>query len=648
MQDDQSQTGARPWHRSLAAWIPWVAAAGVLWARFLVLPSFVTPQNVDEAWALSLVYFFEHGAQAGTDYVFPYGPLGAFVTRAYDPAFFWPRYAWELVVKLVAVVFLLRALAEIPSRGWRLAAGALLFLFVPFQAEGPYLVALIACGMLLLGPTADRPGWRIVQVLFLAVVSLTKFNAFLLAFGAVALAEGVRRWRGYRGFLSPLPLYLAAFLGTWTLAGQRWGNLPQFFAHWLELARGYGEAMSLPARADELGVGIAALLLTGTLLAAVAWTNRRSPFHVGAALFLGWALALAWKHGFTRSDSSHVPGFFVVTAFLAVLLPRFLTRPAGRLALIGLLLLSALGDLLGRRSEPDKSYLAQSLQQSLGYCRDALAPAACKARLDAERAQSVPLYDLPVIRAAVGDSSVETLGYRQGAILLSGLNWQPRPVFHAYSAYTPALLRLNAAHFSGPAAPEYVLADLRPIDGRLAAGDDAPTLLAVLHSYYPVLSERMFVLLRRLPPDEEGPAAEPLEVCRRTIRLGEELSLTDLPGDYQTLTLTLTPTVVGAARGACYQRGPVHLRLRTASGRATEYRLVPATAAEGFLINPLVNSTSDYVRLYGPAAADRVLGFSVVAGGGDYRDQVGVVVRALPRLPCRTITAEAVERLLGP
>ena len=74
---------------------------------------------------------------------------------------------------------------------------------------------------------------------------------------------------------------------------------------------------------------------------------------------------------------------------------------------------------------------------------------------------------------------------------------------------------------------------------------------------------------------------------------------------------------------------------RSASGRTLQRRVIPAMAREGFLINPLVDTTDDYVRLYEPAGNDRVVSFSVTTAGDDFKDEVEVVVTALPRLPCR-------------
>src|SRR5689334_3228774 len=100
---------------------PWglvlVALTLVMWARFLVFPSLIAGNSLDPSWMQALAHFYRTGAQAGTDWVFTYGPLGSFATWAYDPDLYWQRYAWELVIKLATAVIICVSLAGLPARG---------------------------------------------------------------------------------------------------------------------------------------------------------------------------------------------------------------------------------------------------------------------------------------------------------------------------------------------------------------------------------------------------------------------------------------------------------------------------------------------------------------------------------------------------
>jgi hypothetical protein len=58
-------------------------------------------------------------------------------------------------------------------------------------------------------------------------------------------------------------------------------------------------------------------------------------------------------------------------------------------------------------------------------------------------------------------------------------------------------------------------------------------------------------------------------------------------------------------------------------------------AKAGFLVNPLVDTTADYLRLYETGGGDRVVSFRVPPAGDDFKDEIGVTVTGLARLPCR-------------
>jgi hypothetical protein len=643
-----SEPAANP-RRRLAAWPVVLAALTlVMWGRFLIFPSYVAADSLDESWAQALAHFYRTGAQAGTDYVFTYGPLGTFATEAYDPGCYWQRYLWELAVKLAAAVVIVQALAALPARGLTLLGAALLIVFVPYHFDTIYEVALLAAGVQLIdGACRGRP-WAALLVPLLAVLALTKFTYFVLALWAVALAEVAARLRGYRGLLSPAPLYLASVAAVWLFCGQRLSHLGAYCRNSWEVSAGYGEAMSATGEGCDAELAVIALVFAVLLLLLAAWRNRRSAFHVTGALLLAAGLFFGWKHGLIRSADDHPFIFFGMALFVVLQLPRFLApRISVPVALtLTCLLLVCIAGILLKASRVRDDLFGWNLRQTQRNLPVAFHPGERKEALDQERAQLQEEWRLDRVRAAVADRSVDQLSCAQGVVLLNGLNWHPRPVFQSYTAYTPALLRANADFFRSAGAPDYVLCRLSPVDGRLGAMEDSLALLEILRRYYPVLTERQFVLFKRVPPGEETPAAAPEVVCRRTVRFGEEVSLAELPGEYQVLALRFAPSLGGLIRGICYKREELALELRTASGRALRRRVIPAMARQGFLVNPLVDTTDDYVRLYGAAGGDRVVGFTVDAAGGDFTDEIEMTVAALPRLPCRTLGAEAVDALL--
>jgi hypothetical protein len=635
--------------RRVTAWGLLLAVlALVLWVRFLIFPSVVAGTHLDHSWMQAMGHFYRTGAQAGTDYVFTYGPLGFFATAAYDGHLYWQRYAWELAVKLAAAVVITLALARLPERGLTLLGAALVIVFVPYHFDTIYQVTLLAAGVLLIdGVCRSRPA-ALAVVPLLTLLALTKFTYFVLALWAVALAELAARLKGYRGWLSPAPLYLASVLAVWLFCGQNPLHLWAYCRNSWEVSWGYGEAMAASGETYDVGLATVTIGLAIFLLALAAWQNRHSVVHVVTALFLGPGLYLGWKNGLIRHDD-HPFIFFGMAMFVALMLTRLLGPTASGLTglLLGSLLACTVAGTLLTADRLKPNYFQWNLvEQTHRNLTAALSPWAKKRELEAERARMEEKWRLDGVRAEVGGASLDELSSAQGVVLLNGFNWRPRPVFQSYTAYTPALLRLNADFFRSDAAPDYLLIALSTVDDRLGATEDSLALLEILRRYEPVLAEKEFVLFRRVPPGEETAPPRPEVVCRRTVHFGEDVSLADVPGEYQFLSLHISPSARGRLWGVLFKRDRLYLELRTASGATLRRRLVPAMAGEGFLINPLVDNTADFVRLYGTTGSDRVVSFRVNPAGSDFADDIEMTVTALPRLPCRALDAAAVDSLM--
>ncbi len=630
---------------------PWrlllIACTLLLWGRFLLFPSLVAGAGLDPSWMQVLGHFYKTGAQAGTDYIFTYGPLGYFASAAHDPDLYWPRYAWELIVKLAAAVVITLTLARLPRRGLTLLGLALVGAFVPYHFDTIYQVAVLAAGLLLLEGTGrgwPRAAWLLP---LLAVLAMTKFTYLLLTLLIALLAEVAVRVRGYRGWASPVLLYLACAAAVWLLSGQRLTNLPAYLRYSWDIAAGYGEAMAAPGDSGDVALAAVAMILALMLLLVAAWRNRQSVSHLTEVVLLGAGLFLGWKHGLIRHDD-HAMIFFGMALFVGLWLLRLLAPSRLSWIAIGCLLACSVGGTLLTAERLRTDLFAWTVRRTLSNLTTALHPAERNAELDERRTRQVEKWSLPAVKAVVGQATLDQLSCDQAVVLLNGFNYRPRPVFQSYTAYTPALLRLNASFFRSAAAPEYLLCSLAPIDDRLGGMEDCLALREILCRYYPVLREQQFVLFARVPPREETAAAEPETVCRRTVHFGEVVKLDAMPGCYQVLTLRVSPSLRGRAWGAVFKRDVLHLEFQQASGASIRRRLVPALAEEGFLVNPLVGTTADLVRLYGATAADRVVSFCVAPESSDYQDEMEMTVTAWPRLACRTLPPEVVEALTPP
>jgi hypothetical protein len=242
--------------------------------------------------------------------------------------------------------------------------------------------------------------------------------------------------------------------------------------------------------------------------------------------------------------------------------------------------------------------------------RALLAPRSFERHWAAERAARAAEWALPDVAARIGQGPVDQLSCSQDVLLLNGLNYHPRPAFQSYSAYTPALLAANAAFYRGARAPAYVLWHLEAIDDHPPALEDGPALLEVFRRYRLVQQEKGFLLLQRRPePPPPGPPGRVLH--QQSLAFGEELDLSGLPPVPQVVTIEVRDSPRGRVRKALYHPPPLFLRVTTTDGQQHTFRLVPAMAAAGFLLSPLLRGDEDVAKLYRGQALPRVRSLSV-------------------------------------
>ena len=171
-----------------------------------------------------------------------------------------------------------------------------------------------------------------------------------------------------------------------------------------------------------------------------------------------------------------------------------------------------------------------------------------------------------------------------------------------------------------------------------------------MRSYDPVLIEKGFLLLRRRNvPEAKNETAEKV-LLNDSMPFGATADIGQFSDHYQTLAVKIRYSLWGRIRSFFYKPPPVFINIRTAEMPPTTYRLIPAMAEDGFLINPLVANQGDILKLYGVPGATRVLSFSMTSaewGPRSYEPEIGVVLKARPDLAPTKLPAGEIKRLIG-
>ena len=586
-----------------------------LWLCFIKLPLTTRRDGPEQSWEAVLSYGAAHHLQWGRDVVFTFGPLGFLTSDHYWGTNFWPVLLWALLFGMVLAVVFLRF-----SR--RIAPSILLVLLVvlPLLTTPPcddlgfdpiYFLALTLLGIACLPDERPSAAELTTTGVLFGVVTLIKFTFAIYSGYALVVVVAASVVAGARRKIWPLVAgWVAALLMAAWWTGQNPASLARFFWRAAMMSAGYSSGMGLPPSNRDLWAGV--MLLVGlVVLTVLKWPLGRSHAQRGGRLaLLAGGVALTWKEGFVRSDV-HVAVFFLYSFIIAALLPALLDpsdaktesapaspgsdarpgswlRPVGSVLNVVVLLVALTPFTLSL-----KQFSVSAVTSLVPRYSDSLAaivtPLRFKTRvenlLNMMRLQAA----LPRIRATTGNSTVGVVGFDQDMAILNGLNYVPHPVFQNYSAYTPALQRLNTAFFNSDAAPDFVLCRLNTtLDGRFPTLDDGEVLLKVLTAYSPVLAEKGVVLWKRTGP--HGPTYRFGKGNEREAPLGVWVPISTEP---TWLTVQLKRTWLGILRGLLRAGPEILIEVQLADGRTATYRLISGSAEHGFLVSPLLQPPVD-------------------------------------------------------
>lgn len=625
-----------PARASLLDWIFRSLGFVVMALLAFTLPHFPA-MELDASWRMAIGKFFMEGRQFGTEIVFTYGPLGWAMGKTYWGDHWGALIGWHTVQAVVftAVVF---------WHAYRLTGYARVFFLLFFFLWGlTYQDAIHQAIMAFAGwELMRRSGepWRwssLAWIALLAVLSLVKFTNVLLGFFVVLLAGALALWKTRRAAALTVPgVFLALFILGWAACGQNPLNLPAYFISSWQISQGYQDAMGLPCPNPQLYRGLA---VAGLVLAYLGVNFLTSADRVrSGALTLG-ALALLylnWKHGYIRADG-HQIGFFYAALTVIVSAPlvlepspvlrwlkHALLAAAGLLAVVScdLVLPGLVRGVLGGAQTNFNQHAGFFL--GLNHGREVYT-----GKWEAERNN----YDLRKVKEVVGNATLDVLGFEQAIALLNRFNYQPRPVFQGYSAYTPYLARLNHDYYASDRAPEFVLFKLQTLDGRLAAMDDPDVLRLLVQRYTYLFSEQGFTLWQRKPGPFDAAALAPKPLHAATAKVGEYLELGDLTGQAVWVEIDYRFNLLGRLRRFLYRPVQVNLRIIDEKGGESVHRLPQPIGRGGFMLNPVVDDMLSYMHAAGgkpPRRAARIRLETAPQDRDCVQDEVAVRFFSLP------------------
>ena len=603
---------------------------------FPLLPS-MPSSELDSSWKMALNVAWARSFEFPRAMVFTFGPYAFLATWQYHPDTY-TALALSSVFLGAVLFMLLRHVDLGPKRGSRVY-----FILICLVASGytnspdvrflcfPFLL-LVAAAQLAHSEAGDRDGappFGAPVVLYLTAFSLGMIclvkATYAVDIGVVGILSMTALYATGRRFMAAAIFMSFAFGLTvfWLIAGQSLADLPRFFFDQAQLATGYVDAMAsgyglpdfyfkhFPQLAPHLeampGLSLLPLLLfllSMIPLAIAIKRNLRAPTVGKCAVVIGMAVILfiSFKEGFIRDDPWHAMTAPEVLLILPWCWPddraefwrRAQTRTAVVLVTLFMVLYPHALDL--RAKADDLGHLL--------YCSNR-GPIVCPFQSDwLEKTYQLSLARIRAhARLPKVNGTVDVYTIRQSLAIANGFRWDPRPIPQSYSAYTPALARMNAEHLLGAKAPNGVLFALEPIDGRLPTLADGPS--------WPILLTRYHVSWLGNLERPSGPVpiaylvhnavSQRIEVTRTlllagTAQLGQRVYLP--PSSHVLFAkIDLHPNAIGSLAKVLFRLPLLYINFVFPGGRVQRYRFIPGMARSGFVISPLVSNAIEFTAL---------------------------------------------------
>lgn len=582
--------------------------------------------DLDESYKVALNYAFATNAQFGPDFTYTYGPYGILQQVKFFPETYRAILMGRLFIGLATGL----GLWTIFTACWKKHKASVLFL-APFLFFFPnsglsldtfYTLITVLPLLIFFYVEEHRKRWLSFTLLFLVVVislvSLIKQTFFTLSVG-VMLAITIEQIRQKRQPPIYLFVYLASVLGFWLLAGQDIQNIGTYLANASEVVKGFSATMGLTGSSKDIWLYLIGACSFTAVVMLATWRDRRKSELLSVAI-LALVFFLAFKSAFVRHDSGHVfqsvmtsiPIACLYSALLGPELIEIAWRPLRRtlpLVLVAwvLLVINAQHVFSTYAQAPYSSYYVEATQNTFKSFQSA--------RLFFSGELELPeLYQSSLARIKAANPLPKLSGTTDlypnelAVVLAHGLPYQPRPAIQSFMAYTGELARINAAHLRSENAPENILFDIRPIDGRLPASEDGLSWPELLTRYDILDTTGSFLLLKR------ASAPRRYALTPVTTQMAALQDWIDVPNESDAAIwaeVEAGPSLFGKLRTTLFKLPSLFMEVELANGGVERYRVFPELMEAGQLVSPLVSNRTDFAYLASPIWQDALATSSV-------------------------------------
>ncbi len=545
---------------------------------------------LDESWQTALNLALENSFVFGKDFVFTYGPLGFLSTRV-D---FGINFLYFVLFDLFVAANFALIIHYVWKRYYNFAAISvcLLLCWLSPLADASFKLLLIMLFWTILGNRKSSAIYFTVPFLiavisffiklntsFLAVVifyiflSVSIFKDEKISFGKIALA-----------LFMPLTIFLGGVVFKVDFAG--------YIFNGLELINNYNDSMNyISSSFTKYTIFIAATALLSWFGFFVLFLkNKKNISNFCAFAVFSLVLFVLFKQSLVRSDGAHLFAYlyFAPVIWLFTLLFFGENFPKLKNYLFAIAFTTLLISILPLR-------YATNTNEFNPFSRLTYFAQIFSGNDEKTKVRAAEKFKLPdEILQIIGQKSVDIVPQNVNLIYFNHLNYDPRPVFQSYAAYSEKLLTLNRQKYESENAPEFIIFSNEVVDNRYSMFEDQEAKIAILENYSVhkkfEFSENTYLLLEKNPISK---SVKLEESQIEAIRFYENYEIKNLNAMYF-LKIKIDYSPLGKISKILYQPLPIKIVLNLDDGATKEFRAVRPILESGVIVNPLVESDEDY------------------------------------------------------
>jgi hypothetical protein len=547
--------------------------------------------GLNSSFQFAFNYSFSKNIQIGKDIIFTYGPLGFFA---------FPQPIGEnLLLTVIVVSFLkfaflmaflyLHFLIKKPNTLLIKLEALVILAIVSFLTDLGFTLIFFTATLLLLHEETRNTTY-VVFAIVLSSFSILVKSSFGIVSILLVLSYGVldsfQRKDIKRLILTNSGVVVSFVLG-WLVIYRNLSGIGDYLHGTLELSVGNSSAMTINPKNNWFILSIFFMLC----LSLPFYIREKKVFILYGMFFL--PLFAFFKYAFSREDHIYLFYFFIIHFYclLFVCLRKIRVRV---FVIVAISLLAFFANMkyvkMGIRMTKSKIF---AVNGPSNFKRIVLNFDDYEKNLFVKSKTNLRTHGLEEsVMRTIGAQPVDIYPWETSFILANDLNWQPRPIFQSFVAYTPWLDRQNALFFDSHKSPKYIIwevdhwrGEVSSIDERYLLNDEPLTIYAILNHYKLIHRDKQIALLERVFINR---LKEPRLIGSKKGHWAEWIEVPPLRNGMIRARVDVSRKMIGSLKRLLYKEEEFFIEYRLENGDIKKYRLVIDNAVSGVWVNPLI------------------------------------------------------------